>query len=354
MNPQLTFDLNFSFFKSIFSSNNEEAEEKRKKKEIKDKKGMQNKEEKFKTDIKKNILKKDLTKSSETTYTKEETNNINKKIGKIETEISKDIKKEEKNKIIDKKEENKKEEEKNIIKIEIKEDKKNKKKKNKNKKEKKTKDELLNFLVYYIKNIFLFKKRVKNVIKRHKENFAIISSLNKIHLTMIIKINEEKVNKVKPIYESILKENIFYISRKMYKKKNLLKFSFVNKKNESILDPKFNTEYDEGEFINVINLKKIKDKEEENEEDFQSFLESYYTMKPSLSKEVVEQNKLSLGVVRVKKKHKTMDAKGGLNLGIHKFQSNSILKQRPIKRITSNKKISFADKNETIAYIKDD
>ena len=101
-------------------------------------------------------------------------------------------------------------------------------------------------------------------------------------------------------------------------------------------------------------MKKIKDKEEENEEDFQSFLESYYTMKPSLSKEVVEQNKLSLGVVRVKKKHKTMDAKGGLNLGIHKFQSNSILKQRPIKRITSNKKISFADKNETIAYIKDD
>ena len=171
---------------------------------------------------------------------------------------------------------------------------------------------------------------------------------------MNIKINEEKINKVKPIYESVLKENIFYISRKMYKKKNLLKFSFVNKKNESILDPKFNTEYDEGEFINVINLKKIKDKEEENEEDFQSFLESYYTMKPSLSKEVVEQNKLSLGVVRVKKKHKTMDAKGGLNLGIHKFQSNSILKQRPIKRITSNKKISFADKNETIAYIKDD
>ena len=322
MNPQLTFDLNFSFFKSIFSSNNEEAEEKRKKKEIKDKKGMQNKEEKFKTDIKKNILKKDLTKSSETTYTKEETNNINKKIGKIETEISKDIKKEEKNKIIDKKEENKKEEEKNIIKIEIKQDKKNKKKKNKNKKENKTKDELLNFLVYYIKNIFLFKKRVKNVIKRHKENFAIISSLNKIHLTMIIKINEEKVNKVKPIYESILKENIFYISRKMYKKKNLLKFSFVNKKNESILDPKFNTEYDEGEFINVINLKKIKDKEEENEEDFQSFLESYYTMKPSLSKEVEKQKKLILDYIRVKKKHITMDAKGGLNLGIHKFQSN--------------------------------
>jgi hypothetical protein len=351
MNPQLTFDLNFSFFKSIFSSNNEEEE--RKKKEIKDRKEKEKKIEKLKTDEKKNISKKDSTKSSETAYTEEESNNISKKAGKIETK-TKEEKNEEKNIINFQKEENKKEEEKNIIKEEIKKDKITKRKKNKNKKEKKSKDELLNFLVYYIKNIFLFKKRVKNVIKRHKENFAIISSLNKNHLSMNIKINEEKINKVKPIYESVLKENIFYISRKMYKKKNLLKFSFVNKKNESILDPKFNTEYDEGEFINVINLKKIKDKEEENEEDFQSFLESYYTMKPSLSKEVVEQNKLSLGVVRVKKKHKTMDAKGGLNLGIHKFQSNSILKQRPIKRITSNKKISFADKNETIAYIKDD
>ena len=351
MNPQLTFDLNFSFFKSIFSSNNEEEE--RKKKEIKDRKEKEKKIEKLKTDEKKNISKKDSTKSSETAYTEEESNNISKKAGKIETK-TKEEKNEEKNIINFQKEENKKEEEKNIIKEEIKKDKITQRKKNKNKKEKKSKDELLNFLVYYIKNIFLFKKRVKNVIKRHKENFAIISSLNKNHLSMNIKINEEKINKVKPIYESVLKENIFYISRKMYKKKNLLKFSFVNKKNESILDPKFNTEYDEGEFINVINLKKIKDKEEENEEDFQSFLESYYTMKPSLSKEVVEQNKLSLGVVRVKKKHKTMDAKGGLNLGIHKFQSNSILKQRPIKRITSNKKISFADKNETIAYIKDD
>ena len=351
MNPQLTFDLNFSFFKSIFSSNNEEEE--RKKKEIKDRKEKEKKIEKLKTDEKKNISKKDSTKSSETAYTEEESNNISKKAGKIETK-TKEEKNEEKNIINFQKEENKKEEEKNIIKEEIKKDKITKRKKNKNKKEKKSKDELLNFLVYYIKNIFLFKKRVKNVIKRHKENFAIISSLNKNHLSMNIKINEEKINKVKPIYESVLKENIFYISRKMYKKKNLLKFSFVNKKNESILDPKFNTEYDEGEFINVINLKKIKDKEEENEEDFQSFLESYYTMKPSLSKEVVEQNKLSLGVVRVKKKHKTMDAKGGLNLGIHKFQSNSILKQRPIKRITSNKKISFSDKNETIAYKKDD
>ena len=170
---------------------------------------------------------------------------------------------------------------------------------------------------------------------------------------MNIKINEEKINKVKPIYESVLKENIFYMSIKMYKKKNLLKFSFVNKKNESIIDPKFNTEYDEGEFINVINLKKIKDKEEEKEEDFQAFLETYYTIKSSMSKEVQERNKLSLGMVRCRKKHRTTDNKEGLHFGINKIPSNSILKRRPFKRITSNKKITFSDKNETIPYKKD-
>ena len=121
---------------------------------------------------------------------------------------------------------------------------------------------------------------------------------------------------------------------------------------QSIIDPKFNTEYDCGEFINVINLKKIKDKEEEREEAFQSFLETYYTLKPQQSKE--ERNKLSLGVIRPKKKHKTMDNKGGLHFGISKVPSNSILKQRPILRVASNKKITFSDKNETLSYKKND
>jgi len=171
---------------------------------------------------------------------------------------------------------------------------------------------------------------------------------------MKIYINEEKIKKLNYTYEPILNQNIFYIPRKKYTKKNLLKFSFVNNKNESIIDPKFNTEYDSGEFINVINLKKIKDKEEEKEEEFQSFLETYYTLKHSLTKNIEDKNKLSLDFVRAKKKHKTMDNKGGLLFGEHKFTSISILKQRPIKRVASIKKITFSDKNETISYKKED
>ena len=172
---------------------------------------------------------------------------------------------------------------------------------------------------------------------------------------MNIIINEEQTKKLESIYEPILDQNIFYLPRKLYKKKHLVKFSFVNQRNESIIDPKFNTEYDCGDFINVINLKKIKDKEEEREEDFQTFLEKYYTIKPGCNKENIIANKISLGDVRVKKKHRTMDIKkGGLIFGIGKIHSSSILRKRPIIRVTSNKKISFSEKNETLSYIKDE
>ena len=135
----------------------------------------------------------------------------------------------------------------------------------------------------------------------------------------------------------------------------MLKFSFLNKKKESIIDPKFNTEYDCGEFINVINLKKIKDKEEEREEDFQTFLESYYTLRQSIGKQSSDINKLKLEKIRIKKRHKTMDNKKGLLFGVNKIGSSSILKQRgEHRKVTSNKKISFSDKNETIEYKKDE
>ena len=338
MNPQLFGEIDFSFFTSFFSSKDEDEENKKKKEQkSKNKKSSKNtKKEKTKSPNKSSISKKDSYKSSETTYSEED--NTTKKSGEKEMNSKKE-KKDKKDKKEEKKEEN------NYISL----------KEKKQKKEKPTKDDYLINLVNYIKNVYLFRKQAKNLVKKMKENYAIISSVNKNNLHMNIFVNEEKIKKLKYTYEPILNENIFYIPRKALKKKNLLKFSFVNNKNESIIDPKFNTEYDSGEFINVINLKKIKDKEEEREEEFQTFLESYYTLKPAFSKESIETKKLSLGVVRVKKKHKTMDGhKGGFSFGMHKVPSNSILKQRPIKRVTSNKKITFSEKNETIAYKKDD
>jgi len=327
MNPVLTYNLDFSFFKSFFSSDDITHE--------KEKKTNNEKKKKKESEIKEPPQSKEDTKKNE---------NLDEEIKKNDNVIKETN--ENQNTIKDTNEDVKKEEKKTDNKIKA-------EPKKLGKKEKKTKDGLLNFLVTYIRNVFIFKKKVKELIKKHKDNYAITSSVNSNNLSMAIKINDEHTKKINYVHEPILNENIFYIPRKLYKKKNLVKFLFVNKKNESIIDPKFNTEYDSGEFINVINLKKIKNKEEEREEEFQTFLESYYTIKPS--KQNTEINKL-FGKIRVSKKHRTMDiSKDGLNFGSQKFPSNSILKQRPIMRVRSNKKkITFSDKNETLSYKKDD
>ena len=350
----LFMDIDLAFFKSFFGSKEDDKEENKSK--DKDKKEKNKKE-----DIKKSELNLEKNKN--------ESNEIIQNKPKLKNEKEKAKEKSEDNntnqiiidEAIDKEKQKEKEKENNniIINEEIKKPKKEINKKNKNlkikKNEKKTKDELIKFLIEYIKKVFLFRLNVKKIIQRQKENYSIVSSINTCDLTMEIYLAEDKTQKVKYTFEPILKENIFYIPKRLLKKKNLMKFTFLNKKKENIIDPKFNTEYDCGEFINVINLKKIKDKEEEREEDFQAFLESYYTLKQAQSKETTNINKFKLEAIRTKKKHRTMDSKNGLLFGVNKVPSNSILKQRgEHRRITANKKISFSDKNETIAYKKDE
>ena len=335
MNPMLFMDFDFSFFTGLFGSKEDEEKEEKKDKEDKEQKNNKKTSKKETT--------KEKAKEKEKEEKKIEENNEN-KININKKEEKKEINKIEENT-------NKNQEKKEIKKESHKNQKDNEKKLGLNKR-----DEILKFLVNYIKNVYLYRKQVKKLIQRQKDNYSIISSINSKDLSMEIYLSEDNTQKVKYTYEPILQQNIFYIPKSNFKKKNLLKFSFLNKKKESIIDPKFNTEYDCGEFINVINLKKIKDKEEEKEEDFQTFLESYYTLRQSMSKQSFDKNKLKLETIRVKKRHKTMDShKKGLVFGGNKLASSSILKQRrEHRRVTSNKKISFSDKNETLSYKKDD
>ena len=335
MNPMLFMDFDFSFFTGLFGSKEDEDKEEKKEKE--------DKEQKINKKTSKKETTKEKAKEKEKEEKKIEENNEN-KININKKEEKKEINKIEENT-------NKNQEKKEIKKESHKNQKDNEKKLGLNKR-----DEILKFLVNYIKNVYLYRKQVKKLIQRQKDNYSIISSINSKDLSMEIYLSEDNTQKVKYTYEPILQQNIFYIPKSNFKKKNLLKFSFLNKKKESIIDPKFNTEYDCGEFINVINLKKIKDKEEEKEEDFQTFLESYYTLRQSMSKQSFDKNKLKLETIRVKKRHKTMDShKKGLVFGGNKLASSSILKQRgEHRRVTSNKKISFSDKNETLSYKKDD
>ena len=133
----------------------------------------------------------------------------------------------------------------------------------------------------------------------------------------------------------------------------------MNKKNESIIDPKYNNEFNDGLFLNVINLKKIKEKEEEREDDFQTFLETYFTSNNKLNKEVNDYFFSSTNNLRVKRnKKRTLTGHTALKLNKlgAKIKSDnhlpSILKKRPNNRIPSNKRISFGDVKQ-LKYVVD-
>ena len=126
-----------------------------------------------------------------------------------------------------------------------------------------------------------------------------------------------------------------------------MKFYFVNSKNESIIDPKYNNEFNGNKFLNVINLKKILEKEEERKEDFNTFLETYFSSK-QLSKEIRQYFFHFTQNLR-KDKKRTLTFKGGIKLA--KIRDNiksenhllSILKTRNKNRVPSRKRISFGN-----------
>ena len=158
------------------------------------------------------------------------------------------------------------------------------------------------------------------------------------------------------IFDPILKENIAYVNRDDFVKRLLLKCHFVNDKNESIIDPKYNNEFNDGLFLNVINLKKIKEKEEEREDDFQTFLETYFTSGNKLSKEMNDYFFKSNEIKLKRHKKRTLTATSGLKL--KKFiKANSdkslysILKERPKNRLPSDKKITFGEVKKLEYYI---
>ena len=326
MNPQILFEIDISFLSSLISSEN--GVKKKKNEKI-----IHKKFKKSKILNKENISKKLSDKLFESDFTEEKIEDTSQKESQINNKnndfliIIKEGSDEENILNMAKKE-------KDIKKV----TKERTEKKLINKKSKKTKEELLIYLVDYIKNVFIFRKKAKLLIQKHKENFAILNLIKKDYLPMNIQIDDSKKTILKYTYEPILNEYIFYFSRKLFNK-NLIRFTFITKKNECVVEPKLETVYYNGEFYNVINLKKIRKIEKKNAEEFQCFLEKYYRIK-HISSEETEENEEKNALSLRKDTHK-------------KIRYYSILKKRPIKRISSGKKITFSEKKEMRHYKKD-
>lgn len=211
-------------------------------------------------------------------------------------------------------------------------------------------------IIFY--KICNFRKKIKSLIKKHKENYVIQSSINEKDLKLVAYFPEDEVKEYPVVYEPILSQSVAYVSRADFQKRLLLKCNFVNKKNESIIDPKYNNEFNDGLFINVINLKKIKEKEEEREDDFQTFLETYFTSGNKLSKELNDyffSSTNSLRLKRTRKRTLTQSTQLKLKKLANKNSSEnnlpSILKKRPTQRVPSDRRISFGEVEKLEYYV---
>ena len=195
--------------------------------------------------------------------------------------------------------------------------------------------------------IHIYRKKIKKLIEKNKNCFTIISTLKEQNLHLIVYFPEQ-VKEYDVIYEPILRQNIVFIPKEDCHKKLSLKFHFVNSKNESIIDPKYNNEFSDNMFLNIINLKKILEKEEERKEDFKAFLETYFTSN-KLSKAIRQYFFGSTQNLRKINKRKTITLKSALKLkkigNKIKSENNllSILKTRNKNRVPSGKKISFGN-----------
>ena len=200
MNPMLFMDFDFSFFTGLFGSKEDEEKEEKKDKEDKEQKNNKKTSKKETT--------KEKAKEKEKEEKKIEENNEN-KININKKEEKKEINKIEENT-------NKNQEKKEIKKDSHKNQKDNAKKLGLNKR-----DEILKFLVNYIKNVYLYRKQVKKLIQRQKDNYSIISSINSKDLSMEIYLSKDNTQKVK-FYNKIY----FIYQNQISKRKIYLNFLF--------------------------------------------------------------------------------------------------------------------------------
>ena len=234
---------------------------------------------------------------------------------------------------------------------------------------------------------YLYRKKVKNLIQMQKDNYMIVCSANIPNLYLNIIRSNKKVKQYKLTYDPILKLNVAFLPRKVYRNKKQLKFIFANLKKEIFFEPLYKTENEDGGFINVLDLQEIKEKENNDEENFQNFLKDYYKNKNNIDNKIYKENKdnkdnkdnnVQKIKVNLKENAKKKDkkennisfffdnkitikkkVKSGNHLKVNKkvkkvrtssslkmknnsdISLNSILKERSTQRVKNERKISF-------------
>ena len=202
-----------------------------------------------------------------------------------------------------------------------------------------------------------------------KDNYEIVCSANIPNLNInIYSSKKKKIKQLKLKFEPILKQNAVFLPRKIYRNKKKLKFNFVNAKKEIFIEPKYKTENEEGSFVNVIDLRELKEKEYKNDKNFEIFLKEFRNKKKEQNvknekKEITNETNFKereVNINSMKKKsyldykNKIDEIKNNCLTDNEKAYSNENLKPKKIKkRKLSEPSLNNNYKNSLISILKE-
>ena len=183
---------------------------------------------------------------------------------------------------------------------------------------------------------FLYRKKVRNLIEKLKDYYMIVCSANIPNLYLNV-VNSKKVKQYKLEYEPILAQNVVFLPRKIYRNRKKLKFVIINLKKAIFMEPLYQTEYENGSFVNVLDLQDIKEKEYKNEEDFKQFLKTYCkNRKEKINKEQnneekKEEIKNEQSPIKVKKLTNNNIIKVNIKPNMNNIKNNKIIRHARLK-----------------------
>ena len=197
---------------------------------------------------------------------------------------------------------------------------------------------------------YLYRIKVKNLIQKLKDYYMIVCTANIPSLYLNIIGVKKKVKQYKFSYNEILKQNVAFIPRKVYRNKKKLKFIIANLKKEIFMEPRYQTEYEDGSFVNVLDLQDIKEKEYKSEEDFQNFLKTYCKNKKEKNKNIEKKEDFKILIEKKINKNKKENKnendeeknnnKIEDNINKSENENNNIIGNNNIKKSENNNKMS--------------
>jgi hypothetical protein len=188
-----------------------------------------------------------------------------------------------------------------------------------------------------------YRGKILQLLKKKKDYFFISTSLSEAKILRMYPLNEKPID-YKFEKNNILNLNIVFI-KKTEIKGLLQKIHLFNSEGHVVIDPLLQNDFIDDSFYNLLNFKKLLKEEKEQIEDNKKLIKQYFVgikkntqLKGSISHQTLNVNFFNQNTIsRFGKSHKSL-------YRLNKVESTkSILKERPKKRIPSQRKISFGN-----------